>query len=207
MNWFFDMDKPLMRGLSTVTDLIILNFLTLLCCLPVFTVGAAFSALYTVAIRVVRNEEGGIVKDFFRAFRSNFKKSTLLWIPFLLLAVMLFFDYVLAEVFFPAFLAVVAALAVILLVMFFYVFALQARYENPLAVTLKNAAMLAIGYFPKTAGMVIFALIYWIGCLNYFHVAGPLLIMFGLSLPIYVNAIFMNGIFNNLENKEQSSNI
>jgi len=205
MNWFFDMDKPLMRGLSTVTDLIILNFLTALCCLPIFTVGAAFSALYSVSVRIVRNEEGSIVKDYFRAFRSNFKKSTLLWIPFLLLAVVLFFDYILAEVFFPGFVAVVAALAVLLLVMFFYVFALQARYENPLGVTLKNAAMLAIGYFPKTAGMVIFALVYWIGCFTYFHVAGPLLIMFGLSLPIYVNAIFMNGIFNKLENKEESS--
>lgn len=205
MNWFFDMDKPLMRGLSTVTDLIILNFLTLLCCLPVFTAGAAFSALYTVTVRSIRNEEGGILKDYFRAFRANFKKATLLFIPFLLLSALLFADYILAEVFFPAFIPVVAALAVILLIMFFYVFALQARYENPIPVTLKNAAMLAIGYFPKTAGMVIFALIYWIGCLTYFHVAGPLLIMFGLSLPIYVNAIFMNGIFNHLENKEESS--
>lgn len=202
MNWFFDMDKPLMRGLSTVTDLIILNFLTLLCCLPVFTVGAAFSALYTVTVRCIRSEEGGILKDYFHAFRSNFKKATILWLGFLLLAVLLFFDYILAEVFFPAFIPVVAALAVILLIMFFYVFALQARYENPIPVTLKNAAMLAIGYFPKTACMVIFALVYWLGCLMYFHVAGPLLIMFGLSLPIYVNAIFMNGIFKKLEIQE-----
>lgn len=202
MNWFFDMDKPLMRGLSTVTDLMILNFLTIFCCLPVFTVGAAFSALNTVTLRSIRNEEGGIVKDYFREFRSNFKKSTLLWIGFLILTVLLVFDYILAEVFFPGFIPVVAALAVIVLMMFFYVFALQARYENPPLTTVKNAAMLAIGYFPKTFGMVAFALIYWIGCFTYFHVAGPLLIMFGLSLPIYVNAIFFNGIFNKLENNK-----
>ena len=90
MNWLFDMDKPLMRGLSVVTDLIILNILTFICCLPVFTAGAAFTALYTIVIRIIRNEDGSVVKDYFRAFRSNFKKATLLWLGFLALIVILF---------------------------------------------------------------------------------------------------------------------
>ena len=44
------MENPVMRALSTTADLIMLNLLTILCCLPVVTVGAALTALNTAAI-------------------------------------------------------------------------------------------------------------------------------------------------------------
>ena len=103
MNWFFDMDKPLMRGLSAVTDLILLNVFMFLCCIPVFTAGAAFTAAYTVIIRTLRNEEGGLVKDYFRAFASNFKEATLLWLGFLLAIAVLIFDYIAVAALLPQF--------------------------------------------------------------------------------------------------------
>jgi len=202
MNWFFDMDKPLMRGLSVVTDLILLNIFTILCSIPVFTAGAAFTAAYTVIIRTLRNEEGGLVKDYFRAFASNFKEATLLWLGFLLAIAVLIFDYIAVAALLPQFIPVIAALSLIVLVFGFYAFGLLARYENPLRITLKNAAMLAIGYFPKTVGMVVFSVVFWLGSIQYFHVVGPILLLFGLSLPIYVTTILMNGIFMNLDNKE-----
>jgi len=202
MNWFFDMDKPLMRGLSAVTDLILLNVFMFLCCIPVFTVGAAVTAAYTVIVRTLRNEEGSLMKDYFRAFVSNFKKATRLWLMVLAAIAVLIFDYISAAAMFPGFIPVVAALGLIVMVISFYAFGLLARYENSLGITLKNAAMLAIGYFPKTLGMVIFSVVFWLGSIQYFHVAGPILLMFGLSLPIYVNAILMNGIFMKLESKE-----
>ena len=37
----FNADSPLMEGLSKITDLVILNLVVLVCCLPVFTAGAA----------------------------------------------------------------------------------------------------------------------------------------------------------------------
>ena len=48
MRWLFDMENPVMRALSTTADLIVLNLLTILCCLPVVTVGAALFALFTL---------------------------------------------------------------------------------------------------------------------------------------------------------------
>ena len=46
MKWFFDMNNPVMRTLSTLADIVVLNLLTLLCALPVITGGAALTALY-----------------------------------------------------------------------------------------------------------------------------------------------------------------
>ena len=45
---FFDLDSSLMQGLNKVADLMFLNLLTLLCCVPVVTAGASFTALHYV---------------------------------------------------------------------------------------------------------------------------------------------------------------
>ena len=47
--------------LNTIGDLIILNLLTLVCSIPVFTIGAAFSSMYQILIKIARKEEGHIV--------------------------------------------------------------------------------------------------------------------------------------------------
>ena len=49
-------DSPLIQFLNKVTDLFILNLLCLICCIPVITIGAALTAKYDVAMRIVRKE-------------------------------------------------------------------------------------------------------------------------------------------------------
>ena len=41
---FFNLDSPLMQALNKVADLMWLNILTLICCIPVITVGPALNA-------------------------------------------------------------------------------------------------------------------------------------------------------------------
>ena len=80
MKKLFDIDNPVIAFLSRLADLIGLNFLFLICCLPVFTIGAAWTALYYVTVKMVRKEESYIWKDFFKSFRENFKQATLIWL-------------------------------------------------------------------------------------------------------------------------------
>ena len=58
MGKLFDMDGPLLRGLNKLADLMWLNILTIICCLPVFTAGAAITAAHYVELKIHRNEEG-----------------------------------------------------------------------------------------------------------------------------------------------------
>ena len=44
----FNLDSPVMVFLSKVANLMILNVLTIICCIPIFTAGAAITALYYV---------------------------------------------------------------------------------------------------------------------------------------------------------------
>lgn len=74
MNQIFSIDNRFIQLLNKIFCAAWLNILWFLCCIPVFTIGASTTALYYVSFKLVRNEEGNITKQFFTAFRSNFKK-------------------------------------------------------------------------------------------------------------------------------------
>ena len=73
------------RVSTMLTNLLLINFLTLLTCLPVITIGASLTAMHDCLQQILRKEDGYIARRFFKSFRSNFKQATLLWLPFLLI--------------------------------------------------------------------------------------------------------------------------
>ena len=76
----FDIDGPVMRGLSLVSDLVMLNLITLLFCLPVITAGASLTSLHAMVMKFHIGENGHIFKTFWKEFKGNLKKSTVIWI-------------------------------------------------------------------------------------------------------------------------------
>ncbi|MBE6977051.1 MAG: DUF624 domain-containing protein [Ruminococcaceae bacterium] len=92
MGWLFDINNPIMRWIVKIFDCVCLSILWVAACLPVFTVGAATTALFAVIHRYIRLEEGGLLKTFFQAFRENFKRSTLCWFVVLLILALLAVD-------------------------------------------------------------------------------------------------------------------
>lgn len=86
-------DSPVMNFLSTVADLLILDILTILCSLPIITIGAATTAKYYVAMKVIRGEGTGVVVPFFKSFKCNFKQSTVVWFIMMLVIALLILDW------------------------------------------------------------------------------------------------------------------
>ena len=86
-------DSWIMRILTRIFDLIILNLLFIICSLPVITIGDSLSALYSVTLKMIRNEEGYIVRGFFKAYKENLKQSMIIWIPTALCGVFLYADF------------------------------------------------------------------------------------------------------------------
>ena len=83
-------DNVIVRALNKICDMCCLNVLWLVCCIPVFTIGASTTALYTVMLKMVKNEEGYIFRGFFKAFKENFKQSTIMWLILLVLGIVCF---------------------------------------------------------------------------------------------------------------------
>lgn len=199
MKWLLDLENPVMRSLGTVADLMVMNLLTIVCCLPVVTIGAALTALNATVIKVVRGEEGALVRGYFRSFRQNFPKGSALGLFFLLTVVMLWVDGLMLNDYLPVLRPVFLIMALLVLTLGQYAFAMFARYENTLRGTLKNALCLAVGYFPKTIGMTAFTVAFWLLPLQFLSCGVPILFFFGLSLPCYVSILLMQSIFANLE--------
>lgn len=202
MGRFLDMDSPIMRFLNRVADLMIMNFLMMFCCIPVITAGAAFTAMHYVFLKVVRGEEGYLIKGFFKSFKENFKQATIIWLLMLLVVAVyvgdsFIFNY--SGLTFPkALIIAVVAVAVLLVLIAVYVFPLQARFENSVKNTLKNAMILAFANLPKTLLMVAcYALPIVI---VYFSSYAILFVfLFGISAPAYGAAWIYSGIFKKLE--------
>lgn len=205
MGRFFSIDSPLMRGMSKVADLMILNLLVIVTCIPIITIGASLSAMHYVLIKLNRDEGTSVPKMYFSSFRENFVQGTVLWFVNLVAIGLFTYD---AYVFFFAnntmpvmVLIFVVAVGVLFLMTTMYFYPLQARFINPVTKTIRNSFFVMVLNFPKS---VIMLLVYIIPVLllllSSFFI--PMLFLFGISVPGYVAVKLYSKVFSRLEPKE-----
>lgn len=153
----FQNDSPIGQFVGRVLELIGLNILWAVCCLPVVTAGAATCALHFV-LSPQRNRDEGAFRCFFRSFRRNFRQATLLWL--LLLALGLLLALCLRIVSFWNGTARTAGIiffcvpALFLLIIAGYGFPLLAQFEIPARRLVEDALLLGLAHFPRTLGVV-----------------------------------------------------
>ena len=193
---FARLSKEFRATLSLMGDLVILNLLFLLCCLPVVTIGAAGSACYAGLFRIVRKKETGLpIRAFLKDFAAAFKQSTVVWLLMLFCFAILAGDAWFAVVYsepdnkFFLIFAIVVATALLFAAIWF--FPLVARFQNKLGAQIKNAFLLAFAQFPRT----LLALLIWVLVIgipvvlfDVFTYFGWLRLACGISLPAYWTA-------------------
>ena len=147
-------NSPVIAFLNKMADLILLNVIYVICCLPVFTIGAATTAMYYVCIISIRQGDGYVVRRFFESFKREFKVATLIWIPmsiiWLVMGFDLFFWYRMGTLFSKIMFILSAVVAFVLLIVCMYLFPVLAKFEGSIKALVKNAAAFAVGYFPYT---------------------------------------------------------
>ena len=141
----FSLDNPVMRFLSKVADIMVLNLLFILCSIPVFTIGASLSALYYCLFKIKDEEEGYLVKKFFHSFKQNFKQATIMWLIMLLFFAVLFLEFLMYREVTGTAGQVVRSIVLIGLIFWYligtYAFALQSRFYNTIKGTFTNAVL------------------------------------------------------------------
>lgn len=206
---FLDLDSPLMRFLDKVADLMWLNILTMVCCIPLFTIGASLTALHYMAIKIVREEECYITRGFFKSFRENFRQSTVIWLILVVVFAVLGGDFYLmmqhgVEInnIHRLFIMAVGVLVLFTAVM---VFPMQARFANPIRLTFKNAFTVAVLQFPKTFLMILLPAFPLLLCYLSWRLF-PVAFLFGISAPAVVSAMLYNKIFLRMEAQLMEAN-
>ena len=192
-----------MKFMTLVTNLVCLNVLWLLCCLPVVTAGAATTAMYHVIFQYITQQDDAVIKPFFKGFWENFRGVTPIWILHLLIAAVMG-----AECFYlywgaPDWLIwAFGVLLVLFLGISAYLYPLMARYDAPPKRAVFNSVILALRYLGTTV------------CTAILHAAPILLLVFapeyfsnmllfwllgGFSMIAYLNAKMLMMVFKKVE--------
>ena len=192
MKNMLDLDGPLVRALSDLNTLVILNILTALFCIPVITAGASVAAMHYVIMEMFENRGDGAAREFWKRFKENLRNATPVWLILLAAAVFIYVDCriimggqmglpraMLVPLYIGAFIE--ASIAV-------YAFPLTARFVYSTGATFKNSAILAVANFPRTVLMVLYHVIMPYLLFNVSRLL-PLFFLVGISLPAYFSAL------------------
>jgi uncharacterized membrane protein YesL len=211
MKQLFSYDSPVSQALFKFCWACCLGAVWLVCSLPVFTLGASTTALYAVTIKLVRDREStSPLRQFFAAFRSNFKQATILWLMLLTVGVFLALDvYILSHlrsttagapaVVWTLLFAVVLAASLIYVIILLYTFPLLSCFENNNRAMLLNAFLVGVRYLFCTILMLaLHAVVAWV-TINLF----PPLFAFGEGLCALGSSYLLSNVFYALSGEER----
>lgn len=177
--------EKILNGLSKLGDMFILNFIYVLSCIPIITIGASTTALYYTTLKMAENNESYVWRDYWKAFKSNLKQATVIWLIVFAGWAVVALDFLIAGGLSMQ-LGTIVAIGVVVVAVFLgilglYVFPLLARFDNTVVRTMKNAVMIAIRHLPST---ILIALIH----------AAPLLVAF-VSIEAFLKGFIVIMLF------------
>lgn len=202
----FDMDNPVWKYLGKIWDAIWLTILWLVCSLPIITIGASSTAVSYVALKVMKDEEGSLTKQFFLSFKKNFKQATIIWLVALLftmvLAVNFWFYYQLDNTFSKVFMIVLIVLSAVFAMVMHYIFPVLAKFDNSTKNLLIMAFVMALKNVNWTVFMVVATIcVFAIGIFAF----APLLVG-SIGLLAFIDAWILNHFFDKYIEENQLAN-
>jgi len=194
---------------NNLFDLMVLNWLWLICSIPIVTVGPATCGLYDSILRLLRGESVNPWKEFFRGFRSNLREGFLLG-----LAALVMLAAVLGDAWFAmtqtgmlrtVYVVTAVIIAVIWLIFLSYTFALQVTFEAPLKTHIVNAFKLAVIAPGKTVSIWLILMLPVLAAVLLPPVAlkmlGFLYLVAGVSGPVYFAGSIQRKVFGTVSGK------
>ena len=194
----FSIEGKFFRTLTKIGDFLILGVLGIIFSIPVVTIGASLTAMSSVGMKLVKDEEGYVFRNFISSWKSNLKQSIGVELILGVIGLILFVDVnicinwareegsMFPQMLVYAFFGLLLVLAAVAI----YAFPLLAKFDNTVIGTVKNALLLCMKHLPQTFIMLICTVGLSYFSLGYFPV-------FVLTIPImcYVDCYIMTRIF------------
>ena len=207
----FHIDSPLIQKLAKLANLIFLNLLWLVFCIPVITAGAATTAMYQLVFEYINGTEDSVFLPFLRAFSRNFKRSTLIWVAILFIGAILAYDFLFLSVsglssLHPLWI-VFYLVCIFLLIVLTYIFPLEARFHNSILNQFRNCYTLFVLNFLPSIALLLLAALPWLLILlspSLFLKTSIFWIMVGFALCAYLSGIILLHIFRKYSHDEAS---
>lgn len=217
MGGFFSIDGKVFSFMSRVFDILFMNIVFVIMCIPIVTIGANITAAYYVAMKMVRKEDGYLLRNYWESFKLNFKQATSIWLIIVFVGVILGIDIVFFYRQGPGIWYIGFYVSLIFLFLYvmctIYVFPILSRFENTVKVTIINTFKMMLIHLKWTLLLVIIIGLPAVACLLVKPQFGVLyfliMLVCGSFLTIYLSAMIFNHIFSKymVEEKETDINI
>lgn len=199
-------DSAYTQIMTKIFNIFWLSILWLLCCIPVITIGASTIALYYVMLKLVKDEETTVTREFFHSFKQNFLQSLPVTVIVLVVVVVLVADFHILGAagraqgasFMYGFCIV---LGIICAAVFSYVFPLLAKFENMVKKTFENGARLAASHIGQTlviTAVNLFPVLWFLISSQTFSAIFWIWVFVGGGVQAFVNSLFLVKIFDRL---------
>lgn len=205
MGNIFNYDGPVIRIGNLIASLLWLNILTILCCIPIITAGASLTAMHYVLLKISNDEDSKVSQCFFRALKENMKKSTQIWLVYLVLSFVLIFDFLAIyqkAISIPlVFQVILVCIAIVLVLVMTWTFILQSRYENSNVRTVKNALLLTMLH-PICSLVNLSSMLLPILLVIFLPRILPVTVAFWFTLPGFLQVQSYRKVFDKLEEEK-----
>lgn len=202
-----DPSNPVARFLSALFDIALMNLLWICFSLPIFTMGAATTAVNAVCYRILQDKTSAVTKPFWKSFRTNFKQATIIWLIMLAIIAVLGVDLwfmLFAQSFLTGVVqALICGILILLLLdailVMIYAFALLSLFDNTVKETLKNAVLFvlrnplrSLGALGVDVAMVVLTVLAPFTNISILAVA---MILLGFALTLFLNCLILMPVF------------
>ena len=200
-----------MQFLNNMADLIILNIIFLISCIPLATIGASISALHYVCLKMVRGESPYVWAGFWKGFRESFKQGTIIWLGFAAAAAFIGVDHIILNsansTLFSVMKVALGVVTALLSCIFIYVFPIVSHFKCTTGQAVKNALFMTIGHLPYTILLAaMYGLVIFLSTLNVKLLAMILMIsvICGFSVAAFTACIIFDRIFRKYEPEREA---
>lgn len=195
---FFSTEGGIYKFMTRLWDMIKLNFLWLICSLPIVTIGASTIAAFTITLKMVEEKEGYVARAFFKAFKANFKQGIVIGPITVVFAAALYLDFTLGKQYI-GFVILGILSAFLFGIAIIYTYPLLARYENKLLKTIRNSMRIAMRYFGRTIFLVVVLVIEYIIFFRFTNITLLIGILVGPATMILTVSGFAMYFFREIE--------
>jgi uncharacterized membrane protein YesL len=189
--------------LEKFSNLLILNLVWIVACLPIFTIFPATAAMFSVIRQWKLNDENSVIKPFIKYLKINFKQSFIIELFLFPCVMLLVFDFyyilqsdsnIMIYLLIPLFL-----ITILVISMTTFLFPVMVHYQLSIKDLFKNSVILSFIHLPTTfllimSGIAILGLIYLL----------PITSIILFSIGSLINYMLCNRIFDRIERLKTS---
>lgn len=197
------MDGKFFTFITKLSDLLLLNVLFIITCLPILTIGVSLIALYQTTLQLADNTDSYILRNYFSNWKQNLKQGILIWIPSFILLILCIFNlsvlpHMPQNLYRTTCLCLQFVLLFFLYGIFLYAFSLPKVYRSSCLNTLRNALFMTFKHLPVTCLCLCISVIPYALIILLPKITGWILsffIVIGSSGTAYIHSYILQKVF------------